>query len=495
MAILLPGRIILTNLSWHFDNSYARLPENFYSRMAPVAVSAPKVVAVNHTLAGELGLSLRGIPGETLAQVFSGNTLPGGAEPIAQAYAGHQFGHFTMLGDGRAHLIGEIITPGGKRVDIQFKGSGRTAYGRRGDGRAALGPMLREYIISEAMYALGIATTRSLAVVSTGEPVYRETVLKGAVLTRVAASHLRVGTFEYLAASQDKAGLKQLVEYAIDRHYPEAKEADNPSLALLKAVLDRQVALVVDWLRTGFIHGVMNTDNMAISGETIDYGPCAFMDEYDPHTVFSSIDHAGRYAYANQPRIAQWNLARFAETLLSLLHEDIEQAVTLAAETVETFITSFRQQWLAMMRRKLGLLGEEEEDEQLITNLLQWMQQEQADYTNSFRELITEGIPQGEQYQADDFKNWWQQWQQRIIRNTRNIEDSFTVMRANNPVIIPRNHRVQEALAAAEENEDLTVMHKLIEALAEPYKDKKEHTAYKQPPEPEERVHQTFCGT
>jgi uncharacterized protein YdiU (UPF0061 family) len=463
--------------------------------MNPVPVQNPHIVIMNHALADQLGLTLNDVSEEELAQLFSGNALPEGAEPISQAYAGHQFGHFAVLGDGRAHLLGEHITPDGERVDIQFKGSGQTPYARRGDGRAALGPMLREYIISEAMHALNIPTTRSLAVVTTGEPVYRETILQGAILTRVASSHLRVGTFEYLAAKQDIEGLKQLANYAIDRHYPDLKESDQPYLDLIKAVMKRQITLIVDWLRVGFIHGVMNTDNMIISGETIDYGPCAFMDTYDPQTVFSSIDQMGRYAYANQPHIAQWNLARFAEALLPLLDENIEQAAKLAEEVIQSFNTSFQRAWLAMIRNKVGLFGKEKEDEKLTGDLLRWTQRHHLDYTNTFRALISEMIPEGQYFKTEEFRSWWNHWQIRLKQNNKPLQSSFELMRANNPAIIPRNHNVEEALLAAEENSDFSKLHDLLKVLATPYEDNSQYAEFCELPTPDERVYQTFCGT
>lgn len=482
-------------MGWNFDNSYARLPEHFYTRVAPLQARKPRVVMINHALANELGLTLDNYPEKALAQLFSGNRLPKESEPLAQAYAGHQFGHFTVLGDGRAHLIGEHVTPEGKRIDIQLKGSGRTPYGRRGDGRAALGPMLREYIISEAMHALGVPSTRSLAVVTTGEPVYRETILQGAVLTRIASSHLRIGTFEYLAAQNDVEGLQRLADYTIGRHYPEIKASDQPYLDLIKAVMERQIALIVNWLRIGFIHGVMNTDNMTLSGETIDYGPCAFMDTYDPQTVFSSIDQMRRYAYANQPHIAQWNLARFAETLLPLLHKDTKQATGLAEDTIQSFNAPFQNAWLAMMRRKLGLTREEKEDAQLIGDLLQWMQYHHCDYTNTFYNLISENMPDGEHYRSEEFCGWWQRWQKRLQQNSEPLQSSFRLMRANNPAVIPRNHKVEEALSSAEEHSDPDKLQTLLQVLLEPYSAKQALPEFCLPPKPEERVYQTFCGT
>lgn len=485
----------LSCLAWNFNNSYVTLPEGLYTPMQPVAVADPKLVMLNESLADDLGLLLEHTSKEELAQLFSGNMLPEGAEPIAQAYAGHQFGHFTMLGDGRAHLLGEHITKNGKRVDIQLKGSGRTPYARNGDGRAALGPMLREYIISEAMHALGIPTTRSLAVVTTGEPVMREAVLSGAILTRVASSHIRVGTFEFVAHTQDKPILQQLADYTIKRHFPHMADSDQPYLDLLLAVMDRQITLVTEWLRVGFIHGVMNTDNMAISGETIDYGPCAFMDGYDPATVFSSIDQMGRYAYANQPPIAGWNLARLAEALLPLIHEDQKKAISLAEGILQRFNGHFQKQWLGMMRRKLGLFTEEKEDEQLIADLLQWMQRTGADYTNSFRDLGEGQMPKNDIYQDNAFTAWHARWQQRLNGNQKPLEDALALMQRTNPAFIPRNHRVEAALKAAEQHADFSTFEILLGVLSEPYRDNPQYREFKNLPKPEERVYQTFCGT
>ncbi len=486
---------VLSEAGWRFDNSYARLPEHFYTRAAPVPVSNPKLAIINNALANELGLALDGVADDALAQLFSGNMLPEGAEPLAQAYAGHQFGGFTMLGDGRAHLIGEHMMADDTRIDIQLKGSGQTPYSRRGDGRATLGPMLREYIISEAMHALGIPTTRSLAVVTTGEPVYRETLQQGAILTRVASSHLRVGTFEYLAAQGDVDGLKQLADYAIQRHAPQLAASEQPYLDLVKEVMQRHIALVVEWLRVGFIHGVMNTDNMTISGETIDYGPCAFMDAYDPQTVFSSIDQMGRYAYANQPHMVQWNIARFAEALLPLLHDESKQAITLAEEVINSFNATFQQAWKNMMRKKLGLFGEEKDDEILMGDLLKWMQRHHADYTNTFYELASEAMPEGEHYQTEEFSHWWERWRQRLTQHSESLAQSRQRMQAHNPVVIPRNHQVEAALVASAEEADFSKLHQLLEALAAPYEDKQSFAAFRMPPAPDQRVYQTFCGT
>jgi len=485
--------------NWRFDNSYLKLPAHAFARLQPEPVREPRLVVFNADLAAELGLAPEGLDGNSgadeLAELLSGNRLPEGAEPIAQAYAGHQFGYFAKLGDGRALLLGEHLTPTGIRVDIQLKGSGRTPYSRMGDGRAALGPMLREHIMAEAMHVLGISTARSLAVVSTGEPVYRESALPGAILTRVAASHLRVGTFEYFAGERDLDSLKQLADYAINRHDPELQDSDRPYLDFFQAVMRRQIELVVDWLRVGFIHGVMNTDNMTISGETIDYGPCAFMDSYDPQTVFSSIDHGGRYAFANQPHIVKWNLARLGESLLPLLHEDVDQAATLANALLESFDSEYQHAWLAMMRSKLGLTGEQDGDEEIIDELLQWMQQHKADYTNTFRDLVAGQLPSDEQYQNDEFITWHKRWQQRRREGVESLTAGQEMMRQCNPVLIPRNHRVEAALAAAENEGDFSVLKSLLEALRDPYADDDAFADYRQPPAATEQVRQTFCGT
>lgn len=463
-------------------------------RIAPTPVKAPSLVILNHALANTLGLSFLETNADDLAQLFSGNILPEGSAPIAQAYAGHQFGHFTMLGDGRAHLIGEQVAPDGKHYDIQLKGSGQTPYSRRGDGRAALAPMLREYLISEAMHALGIPTTRSLAVVTTGEPVLRDTALQGAILTRVAASHIRVGTFEYAAALEDKEGLKALADYAIARHYPELSSHDTPYLAFLNTVIEQQAKLVASWMHVGFIHGVMNTDNMTISGETIDYGPCAFMDHFAMDTVFSSIDRNGRYAFGNQAAIAQWNLARFAETLLPLLHTDMNTAADLAESAIERYSVAFNEAWLSGMRRKLGLFGEDADDLPLIQSLLEWMQQAGSDYTATFRDLMSETIPTGEAYQFSTFHDWHTRWKARLARNPKPLKSSFCLMRANNPVIIPRNQHVDDALTAAQDG-NLKPFHALLETVQHPFNETDSNLPFRTPPPHATPNHQTFCGT
>lgn len=478
---------------WHFDNSYTRLPEPFYAETNPEEAPSPELVVFNHPLAESLGLDAESLQSEAGVDFLAGNRIPEGAEPIAQAYAGHQFGHFTMLGDGRAVLLGEQITPEGKRVDIQLKGSGRTPFSRGGDGRAGLGPMLREFIISEAMQSLGIPTTRSLAVVVTGAPVYREETLEGAVLTRVAASHIRVGTFQYAAARQVVEDLRTLADYTIERHYPEVANDPNPYVALLQKVIEMQSSLIAKWQLVGFIHGVMNTDNMAISGETIDYGPCAFMDTYDPATVFSSIDREGRYAYGNQPGIAEWNLARFAETLLPLFDEDQEKAIDIAQQTLSGFAKMYHGQWLSGMRNKLGLFNEEEQDETLVKDLLNLMKDNQADYTNTFRALTINDLNALPMCKTQEFDKWHASWKERLERQPESDSATKQLMRDSNPSIIPRNHRVEEALKAAIDG-DFSVLEKLLDALANPFAYSTEQEKYVAP-SISATPYRTFCGT
>ncbi|MFJ5714727.1 YdiU family protein [Neobacillus sp. NPDC093127] len=483
------------NTGWNFDNSYARLPKSFFSSVNPTAVRSPKLIIFNHTLAKSLGLNDEALRSEEGASFLAGNQIPEGASPLAQAYAGHQFGHFTMLGDGRAILLGEQITPTGNRVDIQLKGPGRTPYSRGGDGRAALGPMLREYIISEAMHALGIPTTRGLAVVTTGESVIRETELPGAILTRVAASHLRVATFQYVAKWGTVEELRVLADYTLNRHFPDVEADEGRYLSLLQEVIKRQAMLISKWQLVGFIHGVMNTDNMAISGETIDYGPCAFMDEYDPDTVFSSIDRNGRYAYGNQPYIGGWNLARFAETLLPLLHEDQDEAVNLAQAAISGYMEQYKSNWLAGMRAKLGIFNEEAEDESLIENLLTMMQKYRADYTNTFRALTFESHEDLSLFGTSEFAQWNEQWQARQERQEESKASSIQLMQNSNPAIIPRNHRVEEALEAAVQHGDYSVMEKLLDVLSNPFAHTSEQAVYSTLPAPSTQPYRTFCGT
>jgi serine/tyrosine/threonine adenylyltransferase len=478
---------------WRLEHTYADLPQLFYADAVPTPVREPRVVVLNAPLATTLGLVPEALDGPEGAAVFAGNTLPEGARPIAQAYAGHQFGHFTPLGDGRAILLGEQITPSGDRMDIQLKGAGQTRFSRRGDGRAALGPMLREYIISEAMHALGIPTTRSLAVATTGEPVYRETVLQGAVLTRVAASHIRVGTMQWAAAHDDREALRALADYTIARHYPERAGTPDRYLVLFEDILERQARLIARWQLVGFIHGVMNTDNMALSGETIDYGPCAFMDAYDPATVFSSIDHGGRYAYGNQPAIAQWNLARLAEAMLPLFDADIDRAVERATAALERFPGLFEQSWLNGMRSKLGLFTPEPDDKVLVDDLLAWMQRRAADFTNTFRTLSTPCLVSDATKADLDFEGWYQRLETRRERQPQSRNEVEELMRRHNPAFIPRNHKVEEALQAATDG-DFSPMNQLLDVLATPYDHGRDLPPFSTPEFPA-RPYRTFCGT
>ena len=479
-------------IGWHFDNSYSKLSKTFKEDIKPTPVHEPELVILNEELAKNLNLNFSGIDKKKLAEIFSGNSLPDGTNSIAQAYAGHQFGHFTMLGDGRAVLLGEHLVNKNQRFDIQFKGSGRTSFSRGGDGRAALGPMLREYIISEAINALNIPTTRSLAVVKTGEKVVRENLLNGAILTRVASSHIRVGTFQYIAATQNQEDLNTLVDYTINRHYPEIKSSKNKALDLLGLVMERQCQLVINWMRVGFIHGVMNTDNMAISGETIDYGPCAFMDQYDPKTVFSSIDKFGRYAFSNQPPITKWNLARFAECLIPLIDKDEGTAIKIATGLIDNFQNIYEQKWLNMMRDKLGLFGEDKNDQTLINKLLEWMKNNNADYTNTFCHLM-DGEFDDEIYKNDDFKGWTNEWQKRIKLNNSS-DKHLELMKKTNPLVIPRNQKVEEALADADKG-NLETMNKLLKVLSNPYSDQENIIEFQKPAPIGNEKYQTFCGT
>ena len=434
------------SIGWQFDNSYLNLPSEFFTRIAPTVVRAPKMIVFNDELARKIGLEFLGQDVDAPA-FLAGNRLAQGSEPFAQAYAGHQFGGFSILGDGRAVVLGEHITPDGVRLDVQLKGSGPTPYSRRGEGRAALGPMLREYLLSESMHGLGIPTTRSLAVVATGESVYRQTPLPGAVLSRIASSHLRVGTFQYAAARGELAHLNQLLRYAIKRHYPGLEGSAVPAADLLRAVIDAQSTLIVHWMRVGFIHGVMNTDNMTISGETIDYGPCAFMDRYDPATVYSSIDYQGRYAFGNQPGIAQWNLLRLAESLLPLLDPDQDRAVQIAKDLVGEFAQIYSDRYEQMMLRKLGMdLEPEQADQQLVNDLLEYMREHRLDYTNTFYELSEPNLPDQSVYQTDQFGQWHQRWLDRLERHSVDVATARALMKQANPAYVPRNHLVEDAL-------------------------------------------------
>src|SRR5882757_8241575 len=485
-----------------FENSYARLPDRFFARQLPTPVAAPRLIRLNESLARHLGLDPASLASPEGVEILSGNRAPASGEPLAMAYAGHQFGAFVpQLGDGRAILLGEVVDADGVRRDIQLKGSGPTPFSRNGDGRAALGPVLREYIVSEAMAALGIPTTRSLAAVITGENVMRETPLPGAVLTRVASSHIRVGTFQYFAARRDTEGVRRLADHVIARHYPEVADSERPYLALLSAVIARQASLVARWLLVGFIHGVMNTDNTSISGETIDYGPCAFMDHYDPAQVFSSIDEMGRYAYANQPQIALWNLTRLAECLLPLLSDDkdkaIEQAQFILGEFAEKFTTAYQ----AGLRAKIGLFTARDGDEALVQDLLDAMAKSQADFTLTFRHLAdaaADADNDSVRAQFTDpaaFDEWAARWRQRLVDEPQSATERQAAMRAINPAFIPRNHRVEAVIAAAVNNDDYALFEELLTVLSKPYEDQPTFAAYAEPPLPEQRVLQTFCGT
>jgi uncharacterized protein YdiU (UPF0061 family) len=486
-----------------FQNTYATLPDGFFARVAPTPVAAPRLIKLNRPLAVQLGLDPDLLESPEGAEILSGKRLPDGAQPIAMAYAGHQFGHFVpQLGDGRAILLGEVIDIDGIRRDIQLKGSGPTPFSRRGDGRAALGPVLREYIVSEAMAALGIPTTRSLATTITGESVMRETVLPGAVLTRVASSHIRVGTFQYFAARGDTEGVRRLADHAIARHYPQAAQAERPYHALLEGVIARQAELVARWLQVGFIHGVMNTDNTSISGETIDYGPCAFMDHYDPAAVFSSIDEQGRYAYANQPRIALWNLTRLAECLLPLFSDDKDKAIEEAQSVLAEFPGKFTAAYQSGLRQKIGLFTARDGDEALVQDLLDAMAKNNADFTLTFRRLsaAAEDAARDQDVRAlfadpVAYDEWAVRWRQRTGEEPQTPTERAAMMRTVNPAFIPRNHRIEAVIQAAVASDDYAPFEELIAVLAKPYEEQPAFADYANPPEPHQRVLQTFCGT
>ncbi|MFB9951359.1 YdiU family protein [Rhizobium puerariae] len=485
---------------FQFDNSYARLPDRFFASVYPEPVKGPRLIKFNQELADALGVEADFSDPARLAAILAGNVVPPGASPIAMAYAGHQFGNFVpQLGDGRAILLGELVDREGRRRDIQLKGAGPTPFSRRGDGRAALGPVLREYIVSEAFAALGIPATRALAAVATGEPVYRERVEQGAVFVRVAASHVRVGTFQFFAARGDNDGVKLLADYVIDRHYPELGGAENPYLPLLQAVAGRQARLIARWMGIGFIHGVMNTDNMTISGETIDFGPCAFLDEYDPMKVFSSIDQMGRYAYRNQPGIGQWNIARLAECLLPLLDSDEDRAVDAANAVLKEFGERFQRQWIDVFRAKTGLSSAADGDGELIQALLAAMHAGEADFTLAFRRLADAAGGRDEAFLAcfadpREAADWLSLWRERLAAEELPGEERVAAMRAVNPAVIPRNHRVEEALSAANYG-DFSFFERLLEALENPFEERPEFADLMTPPKPEERVLRTFCGT
>ena len=480
-------------IGWCFDNTYSKLPDPFKEEIGPIPVKKPELIILNKNLSKDLNLDFSNLDNKKISNLFSGNSLPPGSSSIAQAYAGHQFGHFTMLGDGRAVLIGEHLSKKRDRYDIQFKGSGKTAFSRNGDGRAALGPMLREYIISEAMHYLNIPTTRSLAVVKTGEDVIRETPLQGAVLTRIASSHIRVGTFQYIAARDKKDELEILLNYVIQRHYPNIQNSKNKAIDLLKVVMEKQIDLVVNWMRVGFIHGVMNTDNMSISGETIDYGPCAFIDTYDPKTVFSSIDQMGRYAYCNQPVITKWNLSRFAECLIPLIDKDQNKSIELATEIINSFEKKYEEKWLNMMRDKLGLFGIEDKDKFLILDLLTWMHHKKLDYTNTFCHLMNSEIEKNENFKDHDFQIWKKRWQERLKINNNSPKKYIQLMKSVNPMVIPRNHKVEEVLNETN-NDNTELLNRFLEILKNPYSDQKDIKEFQTPSFSKEK-YQTFCGT
>lgn len=486
---------VLTDTGFNFDNTYITLPSVFFQKIKATPVTDPELVIFNEKLADSLGLNTTVLKSWAVPHL-AGNEIFTGSDPIAQAYAGHQFGGFSILGDGRAILLGEHIAPSQQRYDIQLKGAGRTAYSRSGDGRAALGPMLREYLISEAMHALGIPTTRSLAVTKTGEMVYRDDAYPGAVLTRVASSHIRVGTFQYAAALADTTALKSLADYTIQRHFPEIKLEEQPYARLLLHVIELQASLIAQWMNIGFIHGVMNTDNMSICGETIDYGPCAFMNQYDAATVFSSIDRQGRYAYRNQAPIAHWNLFRFAEALLPLLDENMDAAAAQAEALLEQFPDIFMRNWLNGMRKKLGLFNEEAEDLKLAEDLLMLMQKNRSDFTNTFRALATQKIMALPICQDEGFKHWHTLWQERLDRQRQDIKESQNLMLQSNPAIIARNHLVEEAITDAVEFGNMKTFESLLEAISNPFQpDLTDDKYLVESPAGFDKNYQTFCGT
>ncbi len=480
------------NKVFNFDNTYPQLPVSFYSKLNPAVTENPELFLLNTALIQELGVNK--VTDADLARILSGSKLPDNSEPLSQAYAGHQFGHFTMLGDGRAILLGEHITNEGERFDIQLKGSGKTPYSRGGDGKATLKSMLREYLISEAMFYLGVPTSRSLAVVKTNEPVYRETINTGAVLTRVMTSHIRVGTFEYARYFGKTEDLQTLTNYTINRHFPETLNNENPALSLLERVMNIQIDLVVNWMRVGFIHGVMNTDNTSICGETFDYGPCAFMSSYNPETVYSSIDHFGRYSFGNQPQILKWNLAKLAEALLPLIHPDEDKAVSLAVEIINQFDSIFNAKYYSLMLSKIGIDEPHEEDSELVDELLNIMQTYKADYTNTFTSLRIEGFPQNNTGFKNAILPWKEKWEKRLSKTGRGIEHAKSIMKKNNPVLIPRNQHVEEAIENADKGK-LSTLNTLLETLQKPYeyRVKFKNLLFTDPDF--DKTYKTFCGT
>ena len=484
--------------------SYAQLPERFFTKVKPTPVAAPRLIMFNAPLAEEMGFDNLASEPQALAAILGGNYLPPGMEPISMVYAGHQFGSFVpQLGDGRAILLGEVIDRSGTRRDVQLKGAGPTPYSRRGDGRAALGPVLREYLVSETMHRLGIPSTRALAAVATGEPVYRDgRLLPGAILTRVAASHIRVGTFEYFAARGDDSSIRQLADYVLNRHYPEARDSERPYLALLKAVAQRQANLIARWMSVGFIHGVMNTDNMAVSGETIDFGPCAFLEEYDPGAVFSAIDSFGRYSFGNQPHAAHWNIARFAEALLRIIDPDPTRAADSAQQIIAAFPAWFEENWTACMCKKIGLAAPEQGDREIVEALLEMMRTSRADFTNTFRKLCDAAAATDDDIglralfsDPDAYDRWIKAWRLRLAREPSLPGERAQIMRQINPAFIPRNHRVEQALEAAVDRGDLALYTELSSVLSRPFEEQCAYQAYDQPARPAERVSHTYCGT
>lgn len=485
-----------------FDNSYAGLPAQFYTAIRPTPVFLPSLISVNESLAASLGLRVNDLSAQKNIDIFSGNTVLPDCTPLALVYAGHQFGQFVpQLGDGRAHLLGELIDKKGMRFDIQLKGSGLTPYSRRGDGRAAIGPVIREYIVSEAMHALGIPTTRSLAAVTTGETVARERPLPGAILTRIAKSHIRVGTFEYFAARGDMNSVKVLSDYVIWRHYPDIKESNHPYLSLLEAISDVQAKLIANWMHVGFIHGVMNTDNMSVSGETIDYGPCAFLDNYEEEKVFSAIDRGGRYAYGRQGLMGQWNIARLAEALLPLIDDNEEKAYQKANEVIQSFEKKYQHYWISGIRKKLGLLTEIKDDGLLIDSLFSLMEKNALDFTNTFNTLTKAMIKNDSSdficlgKDLEEISAWEKAWRLRLKRESVSNASRKEMMRQANPIYIPRNHLIEKTIQAAIHDEDYSLMHTLGEVLSKPYTEQEKYVSFSLPPKDNERVYQTFCGT
>ncbi len=481
------------NPGFNFQNTYTNLPNIFFSKIKPVSVKNPDLLLFNKELSDYLNLDFLGMDSHYKASFLSGNSFPT-MNSYSQAYSGHQFGHFTNLGDGRAIMLGEHLLPSGQRLDIQIKGAGLTPYSRQGDGKAVLGPMLREYIVSEAMHHLNVPTTRSLSVVKTGEKVYRESPMEGAILTRVASSHLRVGTFQFALVTQNLENLETLLNYTINRHYPFINNTKEKYLYLLKVIVDKQVELITHWMRVGFVHGVMNTDNMTLSGETIDYGPCAFLDNYNSSAVFSSIDHAGRYSFGNQPLMAKWNLARFAETLLPLMQNDLNKNKNKAEKIVQNFSELFNKNWLNMMRNKLGLFKERKEDEKLIFDLLKWMESFSADYTNTFNDLLDNNILNKKQYKDLRFKEWIYRWRSRLKEECIPNNKSLALMKKNNPYVIPRNHNIEMIINEANKKNYIP-LYELNDVLKNPYKRNKISKKYTLKPNEDEKVLKTFCGT